>query len=755
MTQVFISYARSDQSIARRVAKTLQAAGFEVWWDDQLPAHRSYSDVIEGHLHAARAVVVLWSGEAAKSQWVRAEADFGRSAGTLVQARLDGTLPPMPFNQIQCADLKGWRGSGKHPGWAKLKASVAVLVSGEEPAAMPATAPAKWWTLPKARWLAAAALALLVAAAFLVPLLIGERNTERPVVAVLPFESLNARDESLVAGIWEDTRQAIGRNPQLLVLGPNTAEEIAAKGSGAARKLADYLVEANVRSVGDRIRVSANLVRTKDGSEMWSKNFDRRLDDVFALQSEIAGEIEGHIRGRLAERGGMQPENIATTGEVYAEYSNARTTIRKRNVDSYAKAYEKLVGVVHTDPNFAPGWATLAVAKVLGAADLRGSAPATNAEADARRAVALAPNLAAAHAALGLVLGTGPAAQAELQKAIRLDPNDVEALNWLASSLDEGTAAQEKLRIYDRIIEIEPLWWPAVLNKLDLLLETGDMAGAEQELARLNRLGASRLTTATRMKILSKKGDLSAAIDLGLGFYRKASPADREFIEGYLLEPLFQLGYYELADKISPPRNHFIPYIRANDPRALDIFETEMPPKAFWTYGLLGMVGPRVYLLNKQGARLARLYRAVASTPEQFEQVVGKDRLPEIAPNAALALRAAGDETQAQALLKLAEADAQSSGRASPEDDIRLARIYAVQGRADEALGLLSSAVRSGWLPPYLPLHTDLALDPPLNELRQDPRFERMRQQILGHLAKERAELGPRFAQLTSEQLGV
>ena len=106
MSDVFISYARCDEPQAERVAAALRALGYEVWRDDQLPAHRAYADVIEERLKSAKAVVVLWSAEAAKSQWVRAEADAARSAGTMVQAILDGTMPPMPFNQTQCADLK-------------------------------------------------------------------------------------------------------------------------------------------------------------------------------------------------------------------------------------------------------------------------------------------------------------------------------------------------------------------------------------------------------------------------------------------------------------------------------------------------------------------------------------------------------------------------------------------------------------------------------------------------------------------------
>src|SRR5690349_1778964 len=127
MSDVFVSYARPDEPQAKRVAEALRALGHRVWRDDELPAHRPYSEVIEERLSAARAVVVLWSAEAAKSQWVRAEADTARNSGTLVQAVLDGTMPPLPFNQIQCADLAGWNGDPDNGGWKKLVASVAAL----------------------------------------------------------------------------------------------------------------------------------------------------------------------------------------------------------------------------------------------------------------------------------------------------------------------------------------------------------------------------------------------------------------------------------------------------------------------------------------------------------------------------------------------------------------------------------------------------------------------------------------------------
>src|SRR5690348_11079540 len=117
MTDVFVSYARTDEPQAKCVAEALHAMGYDVWRVDELPAHRCYSEVIEERLTSAKAVVVLWSADAAKSQWVRAEADAARSAGALVQAILDGSKPPMPFNQIQCADLSDWNGDLRAPGW--------------------------------------------------------------------------------------------------------------------------------------------------------------------------------------------------------------------------------------------------------------------------------------------------------------------------------------------------------------------------------------------------------------------------------------------------------------------------------------------------------------------------------------------------------------------------------------------------------------------------------------------------------------
>lgn len=134
MADVFLSYARSSLNDAKRIAECLRATGYSVWYDESLPAHRAYTDVIAEQLDAASAVLVLWSTEAAASHWVRSEANRARETGRLVQLRLDDVRLPMPFDQIQCADLTRWGGDCDTGGWNTVAGSIADL-TGEERAA--------------------------------------------------------------------------------------------------------------------------------------------------------------------------------------------------------------------------------------------------------------------------------------------------------------------------------------------------------------------------------------------------------------------------------------------------------------------------------------------------------------------------------------------------------------------------------------------------------------------------------------------
>lgn len=132
MSDVFVSYARTDIAVARLVAQNLRSAGHSVWFDEEIPANRAYADVISEKLDEAKAVVVLWSADAALSHWVRSEANRAREKATLVQLRLDATRLPMPFDQIQCLDFQGWRGDPHSASWQRLCATIRELVGTEQ-----------------------------------------------------------------------------------------------------------------------------------------------------------------------------------------------------------------------------------------------------------------------------------------------------------------------------------------------------------------------------------------------------------------------------------------------------------------------------------------------------------------------------------------------------------------------------------------------------------------------------------------------
>ncbi|MDQ8755130.1 TIR domain-containing protein [Sphingosinicella sp. LHD-64] len=137
MVDVFISYARDNQDVAKRLAEAVARDGYDVWWDDDIPPHVSYSELISEKIATAKAAIVVWSKSAAASEWVRAEADMGRSARKLIQTSVDGTTPPLPFNLIQFAAIGDWQGEDDHPGWKAVKTSIRALCG--PPSATPGT----------------------------------------------------------------------------------------------------------------------------------------------------------------------------------------------------------------------------------------------------------------------------------------------------------------------------------------------------------------------------------------------------------------------------------------------------------------------------------------------------------------------------------------------------------------------------------------------------------------------------------------
>lgn len=325
MSDVFISYARSTEREAKQVSEALRALGCGVWLDDELPAHRDYSDVIEERLRAAKAVVVVWSADAAKSQWVRAEADLAREVGTLVQLTVDGAALPMPFNRIQCADLVGWTGDPAAVGWKKVAQSVAELLGGPSPARetnQRRTPPA------------------LV-------------SPEEFSVAVAHFADPSgvAVGDDFADGLVAEVTTALARFPMLQVVDTGPASP------------ARYLLEGSVRRSGPRVRINVQLRDAARGDRVWAEQFDGGLEDDFALQDDVAlkvaGRVEAAILAHQTRRIATRPVESLSAHELWLR---ARATIRRTALEQLDEIDALSERAVALDPGHALALGILAMA---------------------------------------------------------------------------------------------------------------------------------------------------------------------------------------------------------------------------------------------------------------------------------------------------------------------------------------------------------------------------------------------------------
>lgn len=128
MSDVFISYSRSDRSIAEAIAKLLEGVGVSVWWDRDIPIGKSFDSEIEQQLQVARCVLVLWSGTSVNSEWVKNEATEGLDRGRLVPALIENVRIPLAFRRIQSADLRDWDRCSRTSETAKLIIAVKSLL---------------------------------------------------------------------------------------------------------------------------------------------------------------------------------------------------------------------------------------------------------------------------------------------------------------------------------------------------------------------------------------------------------------------------------------------------------------------------------------------------------------------------------------------------------------------------------------------------------------------------------------------------
>ena len=519
MSDVFISYGRSTASQAQAVAEALRGLGYSVWRDDELPAHRAYAEVIEERLRAAKAVVVIWSAEAGKSQWVRAEADLAREAGTLVQLRVDDAVLPLPFNQIQCADLNGWSGDLDAPGWGKVVSSVGALVGAA--ASVPQ---------PPAR-------------------------AEGVSVCVLPFANMSGdpEQEYFSDGISEDIITDLSKVSALSVVSRNSAFQFKGRHVDVrqvARQLGvSHVLEGSVRKAGGRVRITAQLIEGGSDSHIWAERYDRDLTDIFAVQDEISQAIVGALKLKLLPEEQTAIRRRGTSSpEAYNLYLMARQHWVSGNTD--IGGYDTIVrlcrGAVELDPGYAHAWALMGLAQTwmffrFGKAEGDGLA-------SAERALELDADLAEAHAIRARHLAhreRSDEADAEIETALRLDPDSYEVVSTAGHMRFVQRRHVDAIGFYDRASALMEASFRSPAMLMTCYAAVGDVQGEQR---------AARMTLERAERALAQDPGNGQALGFGTGALAALGDGDRtrEWIARALrVDPDNRTMRYNLACALS------------------------------------------------------------------------------------------------------------------------------------------------------------------------------------------------------------
>lgn len=742
---VFLSYKREDAAKVRKLVAALRGQGLDTWWDEDIPGGAPWEATIESALAAAKAVIVCWSPQSVASENVRSEARVAREDGRLVQVFLKACSPPLFFGERQGIDLSKWRGNPDDPSVAKIADNVRRVAAGERIEGGERPRLRRWFEY---RVHAAIAVLLLLAGSFAGWWLLSPAKAQGPqTLAVLPFRALNPADANLVDAIWDDTRGAISRNPNLRVLGRQAVEALAKQDldpAGYRSKVgADYLLDGSVEHVGDQVRMKLSLTRTRDAAEVWSDEVGGKLDDVFAFQQRIAREVEGRIRGRVAPGGGIKPQNITTTGEVYSLYAEARALILKRGSGKggMGRARELLKQALQKDPNYAPAWAELGVSTGIGA----NTQQTQQAIGYIKRALQLAPNLAHAHAALAMVQSSPPELEGELKKAVELDPNDGEAWMWLGNCYNGQNRLKEALAAYSRAVEIEPLFLPAMGNKISVLAALGDRAGLDAELKRVAAAGDPVLLEKARAGVLGdtgKPGD-SARVLLDL---RERFGDQSGWVDNHLFPPLMQLGFVDLAIQLAGFDPAAIPVYQGNPGPPGTLLRGYPSPVDFWQDLDAPAVMGRLLVRAGREREYAAAFNKAFKDAADYEASV-KDRqlyFARAAPTVAVVLRAGGEEDSADTVLRRVDAIVGTwlhNGPATPDVLAMLSHVRAAQGRDDEAMAALREAAAKGWLPDRMFFAIDIADEPVFARLVNRADFQAIRRRLLARIEEERRKI--------------
>jgi len=524
-------------------------------------------------------------------------------------------------------------------------------------------------------------------------------RTESPVVAVLPLVNMSgdSANEYLGTGLAESLITSLASLPHVTVLSRSAVDETRQQYPDRARFVqaldAAYVVEGSVQAVGDRLRVTLNLVRD-DASVAWGRTVEGPARDLFTLQSQLATELNGAITDQAPAAEPVRPAAPATASEpAQIAYWKGRANLDRRdmagNIQAALKDFED---AITADPKFAMAFAGLAEAQWAMYVQTSDKSWAQRAVDSTTTALKLEPDRPAVRYSAGLTLfrsGQFDAARQELERAVALQPTSEDATRLLGRVLIRQGRVDEGMQQFRKALAIRP-------NSVAL---HGDMGfalfGAQRYAEALAAFEKAIELAPNSSTSLSQAGAASQM----LGDNRKA------------------LAYYERATAISPRAETFssmgtIYYSLGEYAKAAAAYEGALliRPLGAITHRNLG----DAYVRLNRTADAMKAYRQAVTLAEAEVSVSPSDA--RALGRLAVYQAKAGDDAAARKTIRRAQDLAPNDEQVQQ----RAAVVHALAGRANDALDAIARAIAGGVAPRLIAQEEDFV------KLRPLPRFAQL-----------------------------
>ncbi|WP_179640811.1 TIR domain-containing protein [Sphingomonas guangdongensis] len=475
MTDLFVSYKSEDRARVAPLVAALEADGVGVWWDAHIGGGTEWRDSIERELNAARCVLVVWSERSTGpgGSFVRDEATRAMRRGAYLPVRIDPVEPPLGFGETQAMSLIGWRGDRTDPHYQALLAAVEAVTAGTPRPIPPAYQPKRGIDRRLVIGGGVAAVAALGAGGWWA---FNRQSAPGDSIAVLPFDNLSGDPAQAYFsdGIAQELRDALTRIAGLKVAGRSSSELMRdADGPTAAAKLGvATILSGTVRRGAGLIRINAELVDGITGLARWSQAYDRPIGDALAIQTGIAESVAGALSIALGKAQKALLTAGSTTNPAAQDAFLRGSELARKN--QIAPAVEEYAAAIAADPAFGKAYASRAANRaILAGTNFGGNAlrdELVRAEADARRAIALAPDLGQSYSALALVLKTRlnlNGARKAYDAAYARSPGDAIVLRTRGDFLAQF-GDSEAINLYQRSEALDPLRARNAVNRASM-----------------------------------------------------------------------------------------------------------------------------------------------------------------------------------------------------------------------------------------------------------------------------------------------